>query len=64
VHPYTFRPENPFLPAELRRGDAASPSEQGDLASEISAFLRAGVDGFFTDDPATGRAALDAFTRR
>ena len=64
VHPYTFRPENPFLPAELQRGVAASPSEQGDLAAEISAFLRAGIDGFFTDDPATGRAALDAFTRR
>ncbi|CDS49589.1 Glycerophosphoryl diester phosphodiesterase [Polaromonas sp. CG9_12] len=64
VHPYTFRPENPFLPAELRQGDAASPSEHGDLTAEISAFLRAGVDGFFTDDPATGRAARDAFANR
>ena len=64
VHPYSFRPENPFLPAELRQGNAESPSERGDLAAEISAFLRTGIDGFFTDDPATGRAALDAFTRR
>lgn len=61
VHPYTFRPENPFLPADLRRGDIASLSERGDLAAEITAYLRAGIDGFFTDDPAIGRAALDAF---
>ena len=64
VHPYTFRPENPFLPADLRGANAASPSERGDLAAEITAFLQAGVDGFFTDDPAIGRAAVDAFNRR
>ena len=63
VHPYTFRPENPFLPSELRRSNAASPTERGDLAAEITIFLRAGIDGFFTDDPAIGRAALDAFLR-
>ena len=61
VHPYTFRPENPFLPAELRRGNVASLTERGDLAAEITIFLRAGIDGFFTDDPSIGRAALDAF---
>ena len=64
VHPYTFRPENPFLPADLRRGDSASPSAHGDLEAEITAFLRTGIDGFFTDDPATGRAALDGFATR
>ena len=63
VHPYTFRPENPFLPAELRRGNVASLTERGDLAAEITIFLRAGIDGFFTDDPAIGRAALDAFLK-
>ena len=26
------------------------------------AVLRAGIDGFFTDDPAVGRAAVQAFT--
>ena len=61
VHPYTFRPENPFLPADLRRGNTAAPAERGDMAAEITAFLQAGIDGFFTDDPAIGRAALDAF---
>ena len=63
VHPYTFRPENPFLPAELRRGNVGSQTERGDLTAEITIFLRAGIDGFFTDDPAIGRAALDAFLR-
>ena len=63
VHPYTFRPENPFLPADLRRGNTVSPAERGDLAAEITVFLRAGIDGFFTDDPAVGRAALDAFVK-
>ena len=64
VHPYTFRPENPFLPADLRQGNVASPTERGDLAAEITVFLRAGIDGFFTDDPAIGRATLDAFIKR
>ena len=64
VHPYTFRPENPFLPTDLRRGNTASPSERGDLAAEITAYLQAGIDGFFTDDPAVGRAALDSFIRK
>jgi glycerophosphoryl diester phosphodiesterase len=64
VHPYTFRPENPFLPTNLRRGDTASRTERGDAATEITAFLQAGIDGFFTDDPAVGRAALDAFLKK
>ena len=49
------------MPVDLRRGNTASPSERGDLAAEITVFLRAGIDGFFTDNPAIGRAALDAF---
>lgn len=64
VHPYTFRPENPFLPANLREGDPASPSQHGDAVAEILAFLMAGVDGVFTDDPAAGRAAMDALAGR
>lgn len=61
VHPYTFRPENPFLPVNMRKGDPTSPSQRGDLAAEIQAYLKAGVNGFFTDDPAVGRAAMDSF---
>ncbi|MDQ3385604.1 MAG: glycerophosphodiester phosphodiesterase [Actinomycetota bacterium] len=50
VHPFTFRRENRFLPAEHRIG--VDPNGPGDLAGEISAFLAAGIDGYFTDNPA------------
>ncbi|WP_443971760.1 glycerophosphodiester phosphodiesterase [Sphingobium sp. CR28] len=60
VMPYTFRPENSFLPMVLREGDdPAHRAEKGAIA-EIRAFIRAGIDGFFTDDPAIGRAAVSA----
>src|SRR5207237_1306660 len=59
VHPWTFRAENAFLPAPLRRG--AQPTARGDLAAEIVAYLRCGIDGFFTDQPDLGVAARDAF---
>lgn len=58
VHPYTFRPENYFLPIDLKRGE--DPRARGDGAAEIRAHVAAGVDGFFTDSPATARAALQA----
>ncbi|MBA4094757.1 MAG: glycerophosphodiester phosphodiesterase, partial [Candidatus Accumulibacter sp.] len=60
VHAWTMRPENPFLPAGLRAAPVASASQRGDAAGEIRAYLEAGVDAVFTDDPATGRAAIDA----
>ena len=59
VHPYTFRPENRFLAAEFRNAagqDSRNPS--GSIA-EIQRYLEAGIDGFFTDDPALGRRAVD-----
>jgi glycerophosphoryl diester phosphodiesterase len=64
VHPYTFRPENHFLPANLRdaAGDAAR-NENGSIA-EIRAYLAAGIDAFFTDDPAIGRRAVDGAAER
>jgi glycerophosphoryl diester phosphodiesterase len=64
VHTWTFRPENPFLPTSLRAPVVTSPSQRGDGIAEISAYLKAGIDGFFTDDPAVGRAAVTAFTRK
>ena len=64
VHVWTLRPENPFLPAGLRAPPLASPSVRGDAGAEIRAYLEAGVDALFTDDPATGRSAVDAFRRR
>ena len=48
-----------FLAADFRDGgptDARNP--RGSLA-EIRRYLAAGIDGFFTDDPAIGRAAVD-----
>jgi glycerophosphoryl diester phosphodiesterase len=59
VHPWTFRAENAFLPTTLKSGAAAS--ERGDLTTELLIFLRAGIDGFFTDQPDIGVATRDAF---
>tara|TARA_B100001105_G_C22396238_1_gene446869 strand:+ start:198 stop:1349 length:1152 start_codon:yes stop_codon:yes gene_type:complete len=61
VHTWTFRPENPFLPVSLRAPDVTSLSQRGNSVAEITAYLKAGIDGFFTDDPAVGRAAVTAF---
>jgi glycerophosphoryl diester phosphodiesterase len=57
VHAFTFRDENAFLPADLRRGVA--PSNLGDGRAECAAFLAAGVDGLFADNPDTAVAARD-----
>ena len=61
VHIWTLRPENAFLPASLKKAPATDATLRGDSVAEILAYLRAGVDGFFTDDPAVGRAAVAAF---
>ena len=58
VHVWTFRPENHFLPVQDRAGDAADA--HGRLADEFARHLRAGIDGFFTDDVAAGVAAVRA----
>ena len=58
VHPYTFRNENEFLPANLR--SAGSPADYGDVFAEYAAFFAAGVDGVFADNPDTAAAARDA----
>jgi glycerophosphoryl diester phosphodiesterase len=49
VHVWTFRAENEFLPAALRRG--ADPAAIGDLAAELRAHLALGVDAVFADQP-------------
>ena len=59
VHSWTFRPENQFLAADFQ--DAAGPdarNPQGSVA-EIGRYLQIGLDGFFTDDPALGRQAVN-----
>ncbi len=60
VMPWTFRPENQFLPPALREGTDPNRRVPAASITEIRAYLKAGIDGFFTDDPAIGRAALHA----
>lgn len=50
VHPYTFRSENEFLPTEFQ-SDNSTPDGIGDAEGEIKAFLNAGIDGLFADQP-------------
>lgn len=59
VHGWTFREENQFLPKNFQVG--TDPKGAGDLAGEITLFLSAGMDGFFTDHPDVGVAARDGF---
>lgn len=60
VHGWTFRAENQFLPNEF--DSSANPGDLGDLAGQIEAFLKLGMDGLFTDHPFPGRQAIDQFT--
>jgi glycerophosphoryl diester phosphodiesterase len=62
VHGWTFRAENSFLPLDFRIG--ANPILLGDLAAEVELFLKAGMDGFFTDHPGIGNAARDTFVEK
>jgi hypothetical protein len=57
VEPWTFRPENKFLAADFRsNGGDFARHEAGSIA-EMKRYIATGIDGFFTDDPALGRAA-------
>jgi glycerophosphoryl diester phosphodiesterase len=58
VHCFTFRNENHFLPTDLR--SSVHADEHGDASAEYQAFLRAGVDGVFSDNPDTAVAAREA----
>lgn len=49
VTPWTFRAENEFLPADHRVGE--DPARFGRAIDEARAFLDAGVDGLFCDQP-------------
>ena len=57
VHPWTFRRENYFLPTDYKGG--IDPRDPGDLEGEIRAFIAAGVDGLFSDNPAQAVAAVE-----
>jgi glycerophosphoryl diester phosphodiesterase len=69
VHPYTFRNENSFLPADFRQGNPASPPAEylratGDAPAEYRLFFRLGVDGLFSDNPDTAVASRHRFFDR
>jgi glycerophosphoryl diester phosphodiesterase len=60
LHPYTFRPENNFQAKNFWQGSDPKAFNAHGSVAEIRAYLDAGVDAFFTDDPALGRQALDS----
>lgn len=53
---WTFRAENNFLPANFRIGN--DPAAAGDMAGEIKAFVAAGMDSLFSDQPDKAVAAV------
>ncbi|MEQ6903732.1 glycerophosphodiester phosphodiesterase [Nocardioides sp. YIM 152588] len=59
---WTLRQENRYLPANLRVG--SDPAAPGDLAGEVRAFLAAGVDALFADQPDVVRRTRDERVRR
>jgi len=54
---YTFRNENSFLPLELR--SSANPADYGNAIAEYQQFFDLGIDGVFSDNPDTAKAARD-----
>lgn len=59
VHPFTFRNESQYLPADLR--GSTVPHDYGDAIAEDLRFLRIGVDGLFSDNPDTAVEARAQF---
>lgn len=56
---YTFRPENQFLPGDYRGLGGPAARNDGGSIRQIRDAIVLGIDGFFTDDPAVGRRAVD-----
>ncbi|MEU5182394.1 glycerophosphodiester phosphodiesterase [Streptomyces longwoodensis] len=61
LHSYTMRNENPFLPAEFRKGTDADG--YGDVFGAYRAYFATGIDGVFTDNPDTGLLARQDFLK-
>jgi glycerophosphoryl diester phosphodiesterase len=51
VHPFTFRNENTFLPADYR--SSADPAAYGRAFDEYAKFFATGIDGLFSDNTDT-----------
>jgi glycerophosphoryl diester phosphodiesterase len=59
LHPWTVRNENPFLPANFRKGTDADA--YGDVFGAYRTYFATGIDGVFTDNPDTGLLAREDF---
>ncbi|MCL8012625.1 glycerophosphodiester phosphodiesterase [Streptomyces sp. AS02] len=59
LHPWTMRNENPFLPANFRKGTDADA--YGDVFGAFRTYFATGIDGVFTDNPDTGVLAREDF---
>ncbi|MFJ5060586.1 glycerophosphodiester phosphodiesterase [Streptomyces nigra] len=62
LHPYTMRNENPFLPADFRKG--TDPDAYGDVFGAYRTYFATGIDGVFTDNPDTGLLAREDLATR
>ncbi|MEV5440452.1 glycerophosphodiester phosphodiesterase [Streptomyces sp. NPDC052682] len=62
LHPWTMRNENPFLPADFRKGTDADG--YGDVFGAYRTYFATGIDGVFTDQPDTGLLARADFVNR
>lgn len=60
VRLWTFRPENRFLAAEFRNDMGEDARNDAGSVAEMRRYIATGIDGFFTDDPALGRKAVDS----
>ena len=60
MHIWTFRPENVFLAADFRNDAGNNARNEAGSVAEIKRYIETGIDGFFSDDSALGRAAIDS----
>ena len=58
VRIWTFRPENYFLAADFQDADGPAARNEAGSIAEMQAYIRQGIDGFFSDDPGLGKKAL------
>jgi glycerophosphoryl diester phosphodiesterase len=60
VRAWTFRPENRFMAADFWNDAGPDARNEAGSIAEMRRYLATGIDGFFTDDPALGRKAVDS----
>ncbi len=66
IHVWTFRNENYFLPKDLRTGDHRDDQfarRWGRALTEYQRYFQLGINGIFSDFPATARQALTEYLK-